>query len=221
MYYLHAIGFDFKDEQYEIYTQIIDFSNIRQSEQPNPEATQAEVGFLQTGKTFDEAFFNLYKTMDERLFFGHLTYVIFSENVLEENKVKAIINSLIKYRELRYNTWVYATTDPLEELMLTTPILNKAITLSKLSDPLNSYSQSSLVKPKNFREILLQLDEPSHEAIIPYVDDSKNWETDKGKNQTYSITGVSVISKDDGLKGYLLEGDVNGMQFMSSDSKTQ
>ncbi|ATP41601.1 spore gernimation protein GerC [Solibacillus sp. R5-41] len=219
MYYLHGIAFDFVDGQYEIYAQIIDFTNIAKSEQPsNSDAIQIEVGIAR-GRTFNEAFFNLYKTMDERLFFGHLTYVIFSENVAKENKVRNIINTLIKYRELRYNAWVYVTKTPLEELMLTSPILNKAITLSKLSDPLNSYSQSSLIEPMNIREVLLYLDEPSHEAIIPYVEDSKNWVTKKERDTVYSVTGVGIISEKEGLLGFLLEQDVKGMQFMTSDTR--
>lgn len=218
MYYLHAIGFDFVDGQYEIYAQIIDFTNIAKSDQPNPEATQTEVGFA-TGGTFDEAFFNLYNSMDERLFYGHLTYIVFTDNVLKENKVRNIINSLIKYQELRYNAWAYATKEPLGELLLTTPILNKAITLSKLSDPVNSYDQSSMIEPMNIREVLLYFDEPSHEAIIPFVTTTENWKTKKEKLPTYNLSGIAVFSDHDGLRGYILKDDVKGMQFMTSDTR--
>src|SRR5690606_41156189 len=58
MYYLLGLGIDYKDGQYEIYSQVVAFTNIAKSKQPNPEATQAEVGIAK-GKTFDEAFFNL------------------------------------------------------------------------------------------------------------------------------------------------------------------
>ncbi|MEK4426804.1 Ger(x)C family spore germination protein [Solibacillus sp. FSL K6-1523] len=218
MYYLHSIGFDFKDGQYEVYALIIDFTNIAKSDQPNPEATQTEVGFARGG-TFDEAFFNLYNSMDERLFYGHLSYVIFTDNVLKENKVRNIINSLIKYQELRYNAWVYATKEPLGELMLTTPILNKAITLSKLSDPVNSYDQSSLIEPMSIREVLLYLDEPSHEAIVPYVTTTENWEIKKGKEPTYDLSAIAIFSNHDGLRGILHKDDVKGMQFMTNDTR--
>ncbi len=39
MYYVHGVGIDFKDDEYEIFMQIIDFTKIAISEQPNPQAT--------------------------------------------------------------------------------------------------------------------------------------------------------------------------------------
>ncbi|MEK4131029.1 Ger(x)C family spore germination protein [Solibacillus sp. FSL W8-0474] len=218
MYYIHGLGIDYKDEQYEIYAQIVAFTNIAKSEQPNPDATQAEVG-VATGRTFDEAFFNLYQTMDERVFLGHLKYVIFSENIAKENKVEPIINSFIRYRELRYTTWAYMTNSPLDEVLLITPIINKSITLSKLSDPLSSYSQSSRIRPIQFRELMIQLNEPSYEAKIPLVDISENWSKEDGPDPVYTFKGISILHRDSGFKGNLLGDDLNGVQWLIDQTK--
>ena len=215
MYYILGLGIDYKDNEYEVYAQIIDFSNIAKSEQPNPEANQAEVG-ISKGRTVEEAYFKMYKSMDERLFWGHLSYVIFSENALKENVAKPVIEAFIRYRELRYTTWVYTTQESIEEILLLTPIINKSIALSKLSDPFNSYNQSSFIRPVNFRELTIDLDEPSHEVAIPYLKIEEKWKTEKGDDQIHSITGVGVLSKD-GLKGYLLEDDAVGLQWMNND----
>lgn len=217
MYYLHGLGIDYKEEQYEIYAQIVSFTNIAKSEQPNPDVTQAEVGIAK-GRTFDEAFFNLYQSMDERLFLGHLKFVIFSENIAKENKVETIVNSFIRYRELRYTTWTYITSSPLQEVMLITPIINKSITLSKLSDPFNSYNQSSRIRPIQFRELLIHLDEPSHEAKIPLVKISENWSKEDGPDPVYSLSGISIIEKKYGFKGNLLGDDVKGVQWLMNET---
>jgi spore germination protein KC len=217
MYYIHALGFDYQNEEYKIYAQIIDFTNIAKTEQPNPEATQVEIGTAH-GRTFEEAFFNLYNSMDERLFLGHLSHVIFSENVVKENKSQTIVNAFIRYRELRYTSWVYITKSPLEEIIKVTPILNKSITLSKLANPLNSYNQSSLIRPIQLRELMIQLDEPSHEAHIPYIEIADNWSTPKEKDTVYLFSGMGIISKNTGLKGYLLKDDVKGLQWLSDKS---
>ena len=214
MYYLYGIGIDFEDDEYVMYAQIIDFTNIAKSDQPNPEASQAEVGVAR-GRTFDEVFFNLYKSMDERLFLGQLEYVVFSEEAIKQNKGKAIVNSFIRYRELRYTTWTYITDAPIEEVMLTSPIINKAITLSKVADPTNSLKQSSLIQPINFREILINLDEPSHSAIIPFIEISENWSTDKGPDTVYSIESVVLVNSQDAYKGHLKGDDVRGLQWMT------
>ena len=37
MYYINAIGIDFKDSQYEVYMQILNLDAVAKSEQPNPD----------------------------------------------------------------------------------------------------------------------------------------------------------------------------------------
>ncbi|MGE7675421.1 hypothetical protein ACQKMV_17855 [Lysinibacillus sp. NPDC094403] len=54
MYYVHGLGIDYKDGQYEIFMQLINFSNVAKSESPNPQATQSEIGHSK-GKTLEEA----------------------------------------------------------------------------------------------------------------------------------------------------------------------
>lgn len=218
MYYIHGLGMDYKDEQFIIYAQIVAFTNIAKSEQPNPDATQAEVG-VASGRTFDEAFFNLYQSMDERVFLGHLRYVVFSENIAKENKVEPIIDSFIRYRELRYTTWAYMSDSPLDEVLLITPIINKSITLSKLSDPLSSFSQSSRVQPIQFRELMIQLNEPSYEAKIPFVEMSENWSKEDGPDPVYKFKGISILNRDSGFKGNLLGDDINGVQWLTDKTK--
>lgn len=218
MYYLYGLGIDFQDDEYIMYAQIIDFTNIAKSEQPTPEATQTEIGIAR-GRTFNEVFFNLYKTMDERLFLGQLEYVIFSEKAIKAGKGNAIVNAFIRYRELRYKTWTYITDEPLEDIMLVTPILNKAITLSKVADPTSSFGQSSLIQPISFREILINVDEPSHSAIIPFLELSDNWSTEKGADSVYSIKSVSLVNSKDGYLGRLTGDDVRGLQWMTDKTK--
>lgn len=217
MYYIHGLGVDYKDGQYEIFAQIIDFTNIAKSEQPNPETAQAEVGKAK-GRTLDEAFFNLYQSMDERLFYGFLEFVILSQNLAKENKVEPIVNSFIRYRELRYTTWVYVTNTSLEEILLTSPIINKSLTLSKLSVPLNSYNQSSRIRPIYLRELMIQLHEPSHEVKIPFIEVAENWAKEDEPDSVYSISGYSIIGKTTGFKGNLLGDSSNGIQWLTNET---
>ncbi|MFJ8513167.1 Ger(x)C family spore germination protein [Lysinibacillus xylanilyticus] len=75
MYYVDGLGIDYKDGQYEIYLQLINFSNVAKSENPNPQAVQGEVG-QSKGKTLEEALFKLYRSIDQKLFWGHMTFII-------------------------------------------------------------------------------------------------------------------------------------------------
>lgn len=217
MLYIYGVGVDYKDGKYEIYAQIIDFANIAKSEQPNnPEAIQAEVGHA-SGETISKAFFELYKSMDQKLYWGHFAYIVFSEEVLKEGRTNSIINTFIRFYETRYNTWVYSTKDSVEDIMLTTPIINKAISMSKLADPLNSYKQDSLIAPVNLRKLILHLNEPSHEVKIPTISLKENWKTIKGSSEVTEINGVSIVTPND-LKGFISGDNVQGLQWMTNET---
>lgn len=214
MLYIYGIGIDFKDGQYEIYAQIINFANIAKSESPpSPDIVQSEVGHA-TGNTINEAFYKLYSSMDEEMYWGHLTYFIFSEEALKEGRMNYIINWFVRFHNTRYQTWMYSTKEPVKEVLLTTPILNKALSLSKLSDPINSYKQSSLIEPITFRELIIRMDEPGHEVNIPLVSFAQNWETEKESNKATAIDGVSIVSPDS-FRGTISNDKIKGLQWMT------
>lgn len=214
MLYLYGIGVDYKDGQYDIYAQIINFANIAKSESPpSPDIVQSEVGHA-TGQTINEAFYKLYTSLDEELYWGHLTYFVFSEDALKEGRMNYIVNWFVRFHNTRYQTWMYSTKEPVKDVLLTTPILNKALSLSKLSDPVNSYKQSSFIEPVTFRELTIRLDEPSHEVNIPLVSFAQNWDTEKESNKATAVDGVSIVSPDS-LRGTISEDKVKGLQWMT------
>lgn len=217
MLYIHAVGVDYKDGKYEIHAQVIDFANTARSEKPVTEQVQSEVGQA-TGRTMDEAFFNLYHSMGQKAFWGHLSFLVLSEELLKKGKMNPVIDSLIRFSETRYHILLYSTKDPVKDLLLTTQIINKSIKLSKLSDPRNSFGQESFIEPIDFRTLLIGLNEPGHEVAIPYVTVTENWESLEGKNKVESILGVGVISPDE-FKGFLTGEKVKGLQWMNNKTK--
>lgn len=216
--YIFGLGVDYKDGEYIMYPQIIDFSNIAKSEQPtNPETIQAEVGEVK-GSTPSEAFYNLYQAIDEQLFWGHFSFIVFSEDALKGGRANMLINTFIRFHETRYNTWVYSTKENVRDILLITPLLNKGMSLSKLADPLNSYEQDSFIEPINFRRLIINLNEPAYEAQIPLVSEFKNWKTTGKEDTSAKIRGVAIISSD-GLKGFVEEKEAAGLQWVSEMTK--
>ncbi|WP_346655596.1 hypothetical protein [Lysinibacillus sphaericus] len=67
MYYVDGLGIDYKDGQYEIYLQLISFSDVTKSENYTPQAAPAEVG-QSKGKTLEEALFKLFRSIDQKVF---------------------------------------------------------------------------------------------------------------------------------------------------------
>lgn len=214
MYYIHGMGIDYQDGKYQLYAQIIDFSKIAKTEQPIPSGIQAEIGHA-SGDNLSDAFYKLYRSMDEKIFWGQFTYMVFSEEALKDGRANTIINTYIRFFEARYQTWIYGTKDSVKDVLLTTPIINKAISLSKLSDPFNSYDQDSFIKPINFRKFILDLDEPGHEVNVPLVSVIENWETKEGPHNVTEIAGVGVVSPND-IKGLIEKEKAKGLQWMTS-----
>ncbi|MBO1004031.1 Ger(x)C family spore germination protein [Pseudogracilibacillus auburnensis] len=217
MLYMHGIGIDYQDDQYVVYAQIIDFAKIAKSEEAKSEPEQSEVGYA-TGKTMEEAVFNLYKTVDEKIYWGHLSFIVFSEEALKKGKMDAVIDGFIRFIETRYQVWVYSTKDKVKDVLLTVPIINTAINLSRLSNPLNSYEQASYIEPTDLRNLIIGLNEPSHEMVIPSISVVQNWETVTRQTKIAKLSGVGVVSPKE-FKGFIEEDKANGLQWMNNRSK--
>ncbi|MEY9972122.1 spore germination protein KC [Lysinibacillus sp. RC46] len=212
MYYIDGIGIDYKDGQYEIYMQIINFANVAKSEAPTPQAAPSEIGFAK-GKTMEEAFFKLYRSIDQKVFWGHMTFLLFSEDALKNGNSIPIIDSFLRHRETRYQILTYVTKDSIKDILLVTPILNKSLTASKLSNPMHTKELQTYVEPVDLRKLLINLNEPSHEVNIPLVSINKNWETTDKPTEETALSGFGVVSKD-GFKGYINDGEARGIQWM-------
>lgn len=217
MLYIHGFGVDYEDGEFKIYGQIINFKTVAKSDQPSSETNQSQVGFS-SGKTIDEAIFKLYDSADEKVFWGHLTYIIFSEEALKHGAMNSVVDTFIRYRETRYRVWLYSTDDSVEDILLTVPIINTAITLSKLGDPMSSFEQDSLVEPVDIRRMIIGLNEPSHEMVIPRFSINKNWETTKGKDKIAQLSGVGLITPNE-FKGFLTREKMYGFRWMTNETK--
>ncbi|MCM3709057.1 Ger(x)C family spore germination protein [Sporosarcina luteola] len=218
MLYLNGIGIDYKDGRYELYAQIINFANTAKSEQPtSDETSQAEVGHA-SGMSLDEAVFELYHSVDQKVNWGHLSYLVFSEEALQQVKLSPVLDIFIRYRETRYQIWLYATKDPVEEVLLIRPVVNKAIILSKLGDPRNSFEQESFIKPASIREVLINMNEPNHETLIPFITIAENWKSIKETIKAPVISGAAIVSPDD-FKGFITGEKAGGIRWMTNDTK--
>lgn len=202
--YLHGLGVDYKDGQVIVYSQIINLQGLAKQESGGNPSTipQSDVGRA-VGGTFEEALFNLYRTLDRRLFWGHLSYVVFSEAAVKNGQTNKIADFIDRFRETRYRTYFFMTKDSLKDILLITPVDNIALAFSKLSDPRDNYKQSSFIETVNLRELILNIDEPPHEVRLPILKITTQWanKTEK-KEQELSIETIAVV-KNNTLVGVL------------------
>ena len=145
------------------------------------------------GKTMEDAIFNLYHTVDRRVFWGHLSYVIVTKEAAEKGAVKDIADFLDRFRETRYRTYFFVTENSLKDVMLIEPLDNIPLAFSKLSDPMENYQQTSLIEPIDLRTLIIHTDEPSHQVALPVVKITEQWSGQKGKLKNLSMEDVAVI----------------------------
>jgi len=217
MYYVQGVGVDYKDNEYIAYIQLMNFANVAKTEQSNPQAAPTEVGKA-TGKTIEEAIYKLYRSMDQEVFWGHMTFLLFSEKAMESEHAIPIIDTFLRFRETRYHIWVYCTQDPIEEVLLVSPILEKSPTATKLSNPKNTSKQESFVEPVNLRQLVIGLNEPNHEMKVPSISINQDWETAKESRTETVFAGVGILSKNT-FKGFIKGNTARGIEWMNDATK--
>ncbi|MEK4030437.1 Ger(x)C family spore germination protein [Pseudobacillus sp. FSL P4-0506] len=217
MVYAHAIGIDYKDGYYTIYLQLLNLGILAKQESGSgSDETKVEVGKA-SGKTIDQAIFNLYESSQRRVFWGHLAAIIFTEEALRAQAVSHAVDLFDRYRETRYRMWMYATREPLDKLLTTVPVMQLSTALSRLVDPYASYDQRSILKPVDMRELLIFLNEPPHEAIIPLVGTNENnWRTDSGKRKSIQLEGTAIVTANSLKKVLPLEKSA-GLKWVNKD----
>ncbi|KON68182.1 hypothetical protein AKG34_04695 [Peribacillus butanolivorans] len=215
--YANGLGIDYKDGKVIVYLQIINVKGLAKSESGGDPSTlsQADVGHA-SGNTLDEAIFNLYNTSDRRIYWGHISFVIFSEEALKAGGLRYTADFLDRYRETRYRIFFFMTKDSIKDAMLISPIENISVAFSKLSDPDGNYNQSSFIPPINLREIIIELDEPAHQVAIPLLKITEQWTGQKKKKQDLLMERVAIISENK-IKTILPKKVMNGGRWFNKD----
>ena len=194
--YVHGVGIDYKNGKVVIHLQIINLQGLAKTEAGgDPSSSNASDVGVGTGDTLEEAIFDLYHTSDRRIYWGHLSFVIFSDEALKAGGFKKTVDFLDRYRETRYRIYFYMTKGSIKEAMLVSPIENISLAFSKLSDPEGNYKQSSFIPPIDLRELIIELDEPAYFVPIPLLKVTKQWSGQKEKKKDLLLDSIAIISE--------------------------
>lgn len=219
MVYGNGIGVDYKNGQYHFYTQIINLGKIAKSESAGGvEQIQEEVGHA-SGPDVDQALKNLYKSTQRRIYWGHIKFVVLTEEALRKSSLRQLIDLLNRYREFRYRIFVVSTKEPLNKILLSPPELEMSTALTKLSEPMSNFNQDSVIPPMNMRELQIGLNEPVNQAIIPMISivDEK-WESREKKRIALKYNGAAIMTGNQ-LKGFITNKDMLGFRWILEESK--
>ncbi|MFC3770826.1 Ger(x)C family spore germination C-terminal domain-containing protein [Paenibacillus sp. GCM10012303] len=160
--YASALGVDYKDGQYYGYIQFIDFQSVAKTDGQKP-AAKIWVG-EGVGKSFEESFFDLYRSAQERIYWGHVTAVLISESAFKQG-FREISDSISRYYEFRLTPWVFGTRESIKEIFTAAGFFGQSPLSTILHEPEGTYTQASLIKSVQFHRLIGQIRESIKEIF--------------------------------------------------------
>lgn len=215
--FISTIGVDYKNKEYVLYAQALNFANIAQREGERPSSHKAVIGQA-TGATVTEAMFNLYRTEQNIVYWGHIAAIIFSKQALEQLKVEQLVDSVNRFRELRYNVWVFGTEEPIDKLLNVTPPFGHSPYDSRLMKPNQTYRQFSNIKPIYLNRFVSDYFERGKAVLLPKLSiDPSTWTEGGERLPELKMDGVYVISPRE-FRGMLSDEQLKGTRYVTERS---
>lgn len=216
-HYISALGVDYQNEKYVVYIQLISFSRLAKEEQAGKsEENPVWVGKGE-GKTINQAVLEIYNSSQERLYWGHTSAFIFGKNLLEKG-LGSDLDVILRYREFRYNSWVFGTDCPIEEIFHSPNVLARNRRNNRLHEPQELYKQHSMIAPITLREVMLYNQEPGMLLLLPNINTEESiYFTEKGNINALSLNGGYAIH-DGQLKGEFSLAELKGLRWMHKET---
>lgn len=213
--YVAALGFDYEDRKFIVHVQLLDFSSVAKlGGQQKMTESPIWVG-TGTGESFTEAINNLYETAQQRMFWGHVSAIVFSERILKEKKYRDVLDSLDRYREIRYLVWTFSTKESIKKILSTTPFFYESPMMSILHTPVEPYEQHSIIPPIQLFQFIRLMNEASRMSYLPELRLQDNqWEVRGKAHSMLEFAGISVFGEDQ-FKGDLTLDDLQGLPWMN------
>ncbi|WP_081457623.1 Ger(x)C family spore germination protein [Alkalihalophilus pseudofirmus] len=215
--YATAIGIDFKDGKYESYIQMVNLDQVATTEGGGAGEPQMLVSKA-VANTFEEAFFEVYRTAQERIIWAHVTSIVLSESALDQG-FQHIFDALTRYYEFRLTPWVFGTTESMEDILSQTGFFAKTSLDTIMHNPMRSYEQSSKIRPIKLQRLAREMFEPSQTTYIPSLAiDQTQWEKNNEDESKLEVNGAFFIQNDH-FKGFFTTDQLEGLRWLIPDTQ--
>jgi len=216
--YFTAIGFDYRDNQYYAYAQMIDFSAVAKTEGGKTETPVPVWLGKGVGVTAASALDNLYETSQFLVFYGHINAIVYSENMMKQG-LDTILDLQNRYYEIRYTPWVFGTNMPMEVILTQSSFFNLSPAASILHMPKANYNQRSIIKPMMAREFISDYREPGKTAFMPLLAiNSEQWRKDQEKTTMLDLKGIFLFHGGQ-YQGILSQEQIMGQRWTEQETR--
>lgn len=217
MYYVNALVIDYQKGKFEVYAQAVNFQAMASGSEGKGSGTGplAYVGFAR-GETIDNAIHNLYGHTQRRLYWGHTSAIVFTENTLKQGI--EYITDVLRFHEFRHTLWFFGTTESPKELLSSFPIIELSVIQSYLGDPEAGYEQSSFIEPKRMHRFYADYHEPGKTFIFPIINLVDHWYEDEEAFPSLLMEGAGFL-KNNSFQGILPISDIHGLRWVNENTR--
>lgn len=208
--FVKAMGIDYKDGEYVVTVQLMDFSAIAKSESPKAQKPSVWIG-VGRGKSISEANKQISVTTQSALNFEQLSVVVVREPAMV--KMAQILDAVNRVRVTRYTSWIYGTRSELSDIFTASAFFELSQVYSYIYNPLTTEKQNSTVPPVTMQKFVVAFNEKSMTALLPSVGvSSKVWHQNKKPITVQELNGVFAF-KMKGKPVYLPLQEVTGIRW--------
>jgi len=209
--YISAIGVDYVNGEYHLYTQMINFAAVAKTESPQTHNQKIWVG-KGKGDSVLLAFYNLSRSAYTTLNLEHLKAIVVHERAL--GKIADVLDGLNRQRASRYTSLLYGTDEELEKVLTTENFFDQSPLNSILYLPDPHIKQYTFLKPLKMQNAVQLLREPGMTTLMPALNTTeKYWQYGKKKMNTQLIDGVFVFNNFQ-YQGFASEKDLLGVRWL-------
>ncbi|MEB2627723.1 Ger(x)C family spore germination protein [Peribacillus frigoritolerans] len=218
-HYITAIGIDYKDGEYIVYTQLVDFAAVAKTESKPTQAPPVYVG-KQKGRSVSNAINQLMRNTQQALYLGHVSTFVISENVLKQQSTE-IVDFIYRNQLLRYSANIFATKSSMDELFSINGFFNLSPLYTTLYLPEDVYRDRSYIKPITVQRYYSNQREKSSTTILPSISwNDKTWK-DKDKNRKSLVMDGAFVIYYKVSQPWFSEKELSGVRWLTkSTNKT-
>ncbi|MFF2878236.1 Ger(x)C family spore germination protein [Gottfriedia sp. NPDC057991] len=211
-----SFGIDFKDNQFVVTIQALNFSNIAKQETGALQVPAPPLIGQATGKSIQSAFTKLESHSPIPLYYGHVNSVILSKSVMDK-KLKEV-NSFINGKpQLRYTMWIYGTDQDIKDILMSQSFFNLPFLYTVVTNPDDKSRGGLIFLSLQFHQYISRYTQPVGTLLIPSLGiEDKKFE-EKELDKVAYINGAYAISQKK-FNGHVNLKELKSLDFMDQEN---
>ncbi|MBY0144997.1 Ger(x)C family spore germination protein [Neobacillus niacini] len=207
--YAVGIGIDYKDDEYHVVLQFLDFSNVAKTEQGKSDQPSPVWLGEGKGKTVEDAIIKIYHGIQIPVNYDQLSIFVFGKSVLE-NRLSETVDALDTNFNIRLTGWVYGTEEHVNKIFTTKVPFNYPYTNARVVQPEYMQQQDSSIPSLSLQELIYQIHEPAKTILVPSISTKDTIIKVEQEKLPVTIFNGAYLMNGTKLKGHLTESDLGG-----------